>query len=126
MAYLQNSTLITGPNTLPKVSSTLLNSGTLDTLPQVLIFHSRMGLSKERFKVKKSLKKAHDGNEDPYLTLLILNTTPGADGVSPAMHLCNHLPCTTLPSLNMTHTSSTSKINPKEIVKSYNQHAKDI
>ena len=76
--------------------------------------------------VKKSLKKAHDGNEDPYLTLLILNTTPGADGVSPAMHLFNHQPRTTLPSLNMTHTSSTSKINPKEIVKSYNQHAKDL
>ena len=76
--------------------------------------------------VKKSLKKAHDGSEDPYLTLLILNTTPGADGVSPAMHLFNHQPRTTLPSLNMTHISSTSKINPKEIVKSYNQHAKDL
>ena len=76
--------------------------------------------------VKKSLKKAHDGNEDLYLTLLILNTTPGADGVFPAMRLFNHQPRTILPSLNMTHTSSASKINPKEIVKSYNQHAKDL
>ena len=38
------------------------------------------------------------------------------------MHLFNHQPRTTLPSLNMTHTSSTSKINPK----GYNQHAKDL
>ena len=60
------------------------------------------------------------------LTLLILNATPGADGVSPAMRLFNHQPRTTLLSLNMTYTSSTSKINPKEIVKSYNQHAKDL
>ena len=36
----------------------------------------------------------HDGNEDPYLTLLILNTTPEADGVYPAMRLFNHQSCT--------------------------------
>ena len=127
MAYLRNSTLITGPNTLPKVSSTLLNSGTSDTLPSSPHFSQSNGFVERAIQtVKKSLKKAHDGNEDLYLTLLILNTTPGADGVFPAMRLFNHQPRTILPSLNMTHTSSTSKINPKEIVKSYNQHAKDL
>ena len=76
--------------------------------------------------VKKSLKKAHDGNEDPYLTMLILNTTPGSDGVSPAMRLFNHQPRTTLPSLNLNHTSSTSKAIPKKIKTGYDKHAKDL
>ena len=67
--------------------------------------------------VKKSLKKAHDGNEGPYLTMLILNTTPGSDGVSPAMRLFNHQPRTTLPSLNLNHTSSTSKTIPAKKIK---------
>lgn len=64
--------------------------------------------------VKKALKKAHDGNEDPYLTLLILNTTPGSDGTFPAMRLFNHQPRTMLPSLKLTHTSSTSNSILKE------------
>ncbi len=76
--------------------------------------------------VKKSLKKAHDGNEDPYLTLLILNTTPGSDGASPAMRLFNHQPRTTLPSLNLTDTSSPSPTIPKKVKKAYDQHAKDL
>ena len=71
--------------------------------------------------VKKSLKKAHDGNEDPYLTLLILNTTPGSDGASPAMRLFNHQPHTTLPSLNLTDTSSPSPTIPKKVKKAYDQ-----
>ena len=76
--------------------------------------------------VKKSLKKAHDGNDDPYLTLLILNTTPGSDGASPAMRLFNHQPRTTLPSLNLTDTSSPSPTIPKKVKKAYDQHAKDL
>ena len=76
--------------------------------------------------VKKSLKKAHEGNEDPYLTLLILNTTPGSDGASPAMRLINHQPRTTLPSLNLTDTSSPLPTIPKKVKKAYDQHAKDL
>ena len=114
MAYLRNSTLITGPNTLLKVSSTLLNSGTSDTLPSSPHFSQSNGFVERAIQtVKKSLKKAHDGNEDLYLTLLILNTTPGADGVFPAMRLFNHQPRTILPSLNMTHTDEIGKVVEK-------------
>ncbi len=49
--------------------------------------------------VKRALKKAKDAEEDPYLALLILNTIPGSDGISPAMRLFNRHPRTTLPSL---------------------------
>eukprot|EP00794_Sanderia_malayensis_P014552 gene14552-16054_t len=49
--------------------------------------------------VKRALKKAKDAAEDPYLALLILNTIPGSDGISPAMRLFNRHPRTTLPSL---------------------------
>ena len=76
--------------------------------------------------VKKSLKKAHDGNEDPYLTLLILNTTPGSDGASPAMRLFNHQPRTTLPSLNPSHVLTSPKTVAKGIKERYNQHAKNL
>ena len=76
--------------------------------------------------VKKALKKAHDGNEDPYLTLLILNTTPGSDGISPVMRLFNHQPRTTLPSLKLTHTSSRSKSISKEEKEAYSQYVKDL
>ncbi|XP_028415703.1 uncharacterized protein K02A2.6-like [Dendronephthya gigantea] len=76
--------------------------------------------------VKKSFKKAHDANEDPYLTLLILNTTPASDGVSPAMRLFKHQPRTTLPSLNLTNISSPPKTTPANVKKAFNQHAKDL
>ena len=36
----------------------------------------------------QTVKKSHDGTEEPYLALL--NTAPGADGVSSAMRLFNH------------------------------------
>ena len=49
--------------------------------------------------VKHAFKKAKDAREDPYLALLILNTIPGSDGISPAMHLFNRNPRTALPSL---------------------------
>ena len=49
--------------------------------------------------VKKSLKKAHDGNQDSYLALLVLNTTPGNDNKSPASRLFGHQTRSTLPSL---------------------------
>lgn len=66
--------------------------------------------------VKKALKQSHDGNEDPYLTLLILNTTPGTDGISPAMRLFNNQPRMTLLSLNMTRTTSPQKITSTKII----------
>jgi hypothetical protein len=49
--------------------------------------------------VKKSLKKAYDGNQDSYLASLVLNTTPGNDHKSPASRLFGHQPRYTLPSL---------------------------
>ena len=76
--------------------------------------------------VKKSFKKAHDGNEDPYLTLLILNKTPGSDGVSPAMRLFNHKPRSMLLSLNSSHALTSPKTVAKGIKESYNQHAKNL
>ena len=39
--------------------------------------------------IKKTLKKAHEVNEDVYLALLALNSTPSQDGTSPAFKLFN-------------------------------------
>ena len=37
--------------------------------------------------VKRCVKKALDANEDPYLSLLSLRTTPGVDGMPPAYNM---------------------------------------
>ena len=47
--------------------------------------------------VKRALKKAFVGNEDPYLALLNLNTLPKIDGYSPLQLMTNRTVRTTLP-----------------------------
>ena len=49
--------------------------------------------------VKKVLKKAHDANEDLYLSLLMLNNTPGKSSDSPAQLMYKRIVRTTLPSM---------------------------
>ena len=118
-----------GPSTPLKVSSASQKSGTSNTSPQAPpppLPQSNRLVERAIQTVKRSLKKAHDGNEYPYLTLLILNTTPGSYGASPAMRLFNHQPRTTLPPLNLTDTSSPSPTIPKKVKKAYDQHAKDL
>ena len=55
----------------------------------------------ERFvqTVKNTLLKACEGQDDPYLALLAINTTPGVDGRSPAEKMFNRAVRTLIPSL---------------------------
>ena len=76
--------------------------------------------------VKKSLLKAHHGNQDPYLALLILNTTPGHDDISPAMRLFGHQPRSTLPSLHPITANYPKKEKKTKVIKNYNQHARTL
>ena len=77
--------------------------------------------------VKKVLKKAHDGNQDPYLALLILNTTPGNDNQSPASRLFCRQPRSTLPSLILsTSTPPTLKKSQAKTKARYDKQAKDL
>ena len=47
--------------------------------------------------VKRSMKKAREAKSDPFLSLLVLNTTPSDDGSSPAYKIYNRNPRTSLP-----------------------------
>ncbi len=77
--------------------------------------------------VKKVLKKAHDGNQDLYLALLILNTTPGNDNQSPASRLFCRQPRSTLPSLILsTSTPPNLKKRQAKTKARYNKQAKDL
>ena len=49
--------------------------------------------------LKKSLDKTFASDQDPYLALLTLRTTPNEDGISPAYQLMNCQPRTVIPSL---------------------------
>lgn len=49
--------------------------------------------------VKRSLKKAKETMQDPYLVILMLNTTPDKDGQSPASKMFGRHPRTLLPSI---------------------------
>jgi transposase InsO family protein len=55
----------------------------------------------ERFvqTIKATLRKACEGQEDPYLALLAINTTPGSNGKSPAQILYNRPVRTLIPSV---------------------------
>eukprot|EP00112_Aurelia_sp_Birch-Aquarium-sp1_P007987 Seg1872.1 transcript_id=Seg1872.1/GoldUCD/mRNA.D3Y31 product="putative protein K02A2.6" protein_id=Seg1872.1/GoldUCD/D3Y31 len=72
--------------------------------------------------VKRTLKKARDAGEDPYLALLVLNTIPGSDGISPAIRLFNRNPRTLLPSL-IQHPPSVSANRAK---RPDNRNTKDL
>lgn len=72
--------------------------------------------------VKRTLKKARDAGEDPYLALLVLNTIPGSDGISPAIRLFNRNPRTLLPSL-IQHPPSVSANRTK---RPDNRNTKDL
>ena len=48
--------------------------------------------------VKRTLKKAHKSGQDIHFALLVLNTTPSRDGLSPAFKMFNRNSRTTLPS----------------------------
>ena len=66
--------------------------------------------------IKNTLKKAHEANEDVYLALLALNSTPSQDGTSPAYKLFNSQIRTSLPSADVNvKTSNTQKRKIKVI-----------
>ena len=66
--------------------------------------------------VKQVLKKAKDAKEDPYLSLLILNTVPGSDGKSPAIRLFNRNVRTTLPSLVQSFPTTSNVKNSDRVL----------
>lgn len=76
--------------------------------------------------IKKLLLKAHHGGQDPYLALLVLNTTPGNDNISPTMRLFGHQPRSTLPSFHPVTTQHPRKERPSQVKANYNQHARTL
>ena len=74
--------------------------------------------------VKKTLKKTFKQDEDLYLALLVLNTTPSEDGTSPALKLYGRQPRKTLPSAKETaNIPLKRKTKHKE---RYDSQAKDL
>ena len=65
----------------------------------------------ERFvqTVKNTLLKACEGQDDPYLALLAINTTPSADGTSPAEKMFNRPVRTLIPSFQTSIPQATGK-----------------
>ena len=64
-------------------------------------FHQSNGLVERSIQtVKRTLKKAKLRNEDPYLSMLFLNSQPDENGLSPAHKLFNCQIRTNLPSAN--------------------------
>ena len=91
---------ITAHNLLQMSTSSLQNHGTFDhndtSSPH---FPQSNGLAERTvWTVKRTLKKAHKSGQDIHLALLVLNTTPSRDGLSPAFKMFNRNPRTTLPS----------------------------
>ena len=74
----------------------------------------------------KSLLKAQRGNQDPYLALLILNTTPGQDNISPATRLFGHQPRSTLPSLHPITANYPKKEKASKVKEDCNQHSRTL
>ena len=73
--------------------------------------------------VKKTLKKAKKSDSDPYLAMLVLNSSPNSSGMSPASIMYNRNPRTRLPSAipNRKHYSK-SKVDNDE----YRNKIKDL
>lgn len=82
------------------------------------------GLERSIQTVKRSKKKAHETKNDPFLSLLVSNTTPSNDGNSPAYKMYHWDPCTTLLSANI-QTSHAVAQNSK-VKETYDQHARDL
>ena len=79
--------------------------------------------------VKRALKKAKETKQDPYLVMLMLNTTPDKDGNSPASKLFGRQPRTILPSLVelKREGNSSSQENPESKTKvRYDKASKDL
>ena len=61
--------------------------------------------------IKKSIKKALKGNNDPYLALLALRTSPGPENnTPPGTLLYNHTIRTLLPSMNKDVSQENKKL----------------
>ena len=76
--------------------------------------------------VKRTMKKAHDANQDIYLALLALNTTPGKDDVSHAEKLFNRQPRTLLPSVNVSKPYIKHFEKQGNVKEAFDMHAKDL
>lgn len=76
--------------------------------------------------VKHSLTKALSSEEDPYLALLALRTTPGKDKLSPARRLMGRTPRTTVPSVKCPLKSSKPEQIPRKTITQYNSHARNL
>lgn len=64
--------------------------------------------------VKRTLKKANESNDDPYLSLLILNTAPDENGISPASLLYKRHLRTNLPTIKESFNE-----NSKQFLRKY-------
>ena len=73
--------------------------------------------------IKKSIKKALKGNDDPYLALLAVRTSPGlGNNTPPATLFYNRVIRTLLPSMN----KEVSQENKKLILSNSTQHRKTL
>ena len=75
--------------------------------------------------VKNVLNKTSESGGDPYLALLALNTTPDANGNSPASRMFNRHPRTNLPSI-IRGTNSNCVQNEKRNKTKYDERSKDL
>ena len=74
--------------------------------------------------IKNTLKKAQESEDDPYLALLALNTTPGPDGLSPSFKLFNCVARMTLPTFE---SKPVTHLTPDHQMKqSYDKHSRDL
>ena len=94
------------------------------TTTLVLTFLILMASSSKPSKQSKNLKKAQKSSSDPYLSMLVLNTTPGDDALSPAFKMYHWNHRTTLPSGK---TQSLSPPSPRKKIKQpYDHHLRDL
>jgi len=63
--------------------------------------------------VKRTLKKANESNDDPYLSLLILNTAPDENGISPASLLYKRHLRTNLPTIKESFNENSKQFQRK-------------
>ena len=88
-----------------------------------------MKLQKYDFNLEYSPGKSmvvSDALSRAYLALLILNTTPGQNNISPAMRLFGHQPRSTLPSLHPITVNYPKKEKSSKVKDDYNQHARTL
>ena len=124
MVYQKHSFLTMVHSPMPMNISNLQRHGILNITHQVSIFLRVMGLLTDKFKLKRTLKKAHESGRGVYLALLALNTTPSHDGKSPAFKLCNRHPCTTLPSI--IPNTSRPILKDHKVMKYHDRRANDL